>query len=280
MHDRFTHSGRGVVVLAGDEARQLGHRYIGTEHLLLGLLGEQKGVVTRTLKALGVTLDKAREQVICVVGRRVADAEGCQRPLTPRARKVLEVALKEALGLGCEYAGAEHILLGLVAEPQSIAAQVLYKLGVYPDGVRREVVRVLGSCEKPVGGVDYTADSLLRAAAFRARVEGLMVQARCGVTDEERSKPQALRVNLDYLYQAAEGDDLLNTVDYGALIEGVAALLEREEFRLLETAARMVGEYALSRFPSVWEVTVVLTKLQVPVARQLSVVSVETTLGR
>ncbi|MBV9455710.1 MAG: dihydroneopterin aldolase [Rubrobacter sp.] len=279
MHDRFTHSGWRVVVLAGEEARGLGHRYIGTEHLLLGLLGEQKGVVARALKALGVTPGKAREQVICVVGSRVADVEDYRLPLTPRARKVLEVALKEALGLGYDHVGAEHILLGLVGQPQSIAAQVLYKLGANPDVVHREVVRLLDRWEKSVGGVDRTADPL-HAAAFRARVEGLKVQARCGVTDEERAKSQALRVDLDYLYEAAEGEDLLKTVDYGVLIEGVAELLEREEFRLLETAARMVGEYALGRFPSVREVTVTVTKLRVPVAREVSGVSVETTLGR
>jgi dihydroneopterin aldolase len=279
VHDRFTHPGRRAVVLACEEARGLGHRYIGTEHLLLGLLWEQKGVVARTLEALGVTPDKVREQVICVVGSCVADAEDYRRPLTPGARKVLEVALEEALRLGHDYVGAEHILLGLVGESEGIAAQVLYKLGANPDGVHRQVVRMLDSGEKPVGGVDRTVDPL-PAATFRARVEGLMVQARCGVTDEERAKPQALRVDLDYLYEAAEGEDLLNTVDYGALIEGVAGLLEREEFRLLETAARMVGEHALGRFPSIREVTVVVTKLRVPISREVSGVSVEITFGR
>jgi dihydroneopterin aldolase len=279
MHDSFTHSGRKAVVLAGEEARRLGHNYIGTEHLLLGLLWEQKGVVTRALEALGVAPDKVREQVICVVGSRVADTEDYRRPLTPRARKVLEVALEEALRLGHDYVGAEHILLGLVGEPEGIAAQVLYKLGANPDGVRREVVRMLGGREEPIGGVDHMADPL-RAAAFRARVEGLMVQARCGVTDEERARPQPLRVDLDYLYEAAEGEDLLDTVDYGALIEDVAELLEREEFRLLETGARMVGKHVLGRFPSIREVTVIVTKLRVPVAREVSRVSVETTFGR
>jgi dihydroneopterin aldolase len=111
-------------------------------------------------------------------------------------------------------------------------------------------------------------------------VEGLVVQTCCGVTDEERARPQALRVDLDYLYEAGEGDDLLGTVDYGALIEGVARLLEREEFRLLETGARMVGEHVLGRFPSIQEVTVVVTKVRVPVVREVSGVSVETTFGR
>jgi ATP-dependent Clp protease ATP-binding subunit ClpC len=279
MHDCFTYSGRRAVVLAGEEARGLGHRYIGTEHLLLGLLWEQKGVVARALEALGVTPDKVREQVICVVGSRVADTEDYRRPLTPRAHKVLEVALEEALRRGHEYVGAEHILLGLVGEPEGIAAQVLYKLGANPDGVRRQVARMLDGWEKPTGGVERTAGPL-RAAAFRARVEGLVVQARCGVTDEERARPQALRVDLDYLYEAAEGDSLLDTVDYGALIESVAGLLEREEFRLLETGARMVGKHVLGRFPLIREITVVVTKLWVPVTREVSRVSVETTLGR
>jgi ATP-dependent Clp protease ATP-binding subunit ClpC len=267
------------VILAGEEARRLGHKYIGTEHLLLGLLWEQEGIVARALEALDVAPNKVREQVICVVGSRVADTEDYRRPLTPRARKVLEVALEEALRLGHDCVGAEHILLGLVGEPEGIAAQVLYKLGANPDGVRYEVVRMLDSREEPIGGVDRTADPL-RATVFRARVEGLMVQARCGVTDEERARPQALRVDLNYLYEAGGGDDLLDTVDYSAVIEGVAGLLEREEFRLLETGARMVGKHVLGRFPSIREVTVTVTKLWVPVAREVSGVSVETTFGR
>jgi dihydroneopterin aldolase len=103
---------------------------------------------------------------------------------------------------------------------------------------------------------------------------------RCGVADEERARAQALRVDLDYLYEAEEGDELLGTVDYGPLIEGVARLLEREEFRLLETGVRIVGEHVLDKFPSILKVTVAVTKLRVPVTRAVSEVSVKATFGR
>jgi 7,8-dihydroneopterin aldolase/epimerase/oxygenase len=111
-------------------------------------------------------------------------------------------------------------------------------------------------------------------------VEGLVVKAHCGVTDEERAWTQTLRVDLDYLYEAGEGDELSETVDYGAMIEGVAELLERKEFKLLEAGARMVGEYVLDGFPPVREVTVSVAKLNVPIEREVSAVSVEATFGR
>ncbi|MDP8974746.1 MAG: dihydroneopterin aldolase [Actinomycetota bacterium] len=107
-----------------------------------------------------------------------------------------------------------------------------------------------------------------------------MVEAHCGVTDEERAQLQPLRVDLDYSYGVGEGDHLSGTVDYGAIIEGIASLMEREEFRLLETGARMVGEHILDRFQSVWEVNVTVTKLHVPVARSVSGVSFEATFVR
>ena len=279
VRDRFTHSGRRVVTLADEEARSLGHKYVGTEHLLLGLLREQEGVAVRALEALGVAPDRVRERVVHTVGSHEAGTGDHRRPLTPRARRALELASEEALHLGHDYVGAEHLLLGLVRESKGVAAQVLYKLGVDPDGIRREVVQVLDSREKAAEGVDHVA-SPPRVRVFRTRVEGLVVQAHCGVADEERARPQALQVDLDYLYEAEEGDDLLGTVDYGAVIEGVAGLLEQEEFRLLETGARMVGEHILGRFPSIREVTVTVTKLQVPVAREVSGVSVEATFGR
>jgi dihydroneopterin aldolase len=111
-------------------------------------------------------------------------------------------------------------------------------------------------------------------------MEGLVDHAYCGVTDEERALPQALRVELDYLYEAETGDELAGTVNYGAIIEGVAWLLEKEEFRLLETGVRRVGEHVLNGFPAVLEVIVRVTKLRVPVARTVSGVSVEATFRR
>jgi 7,8-dihydroneopterin aldolase/epimerase/oxygenase len=113
--------------------------------------------------------------------------------------------------------------------------------------------------------------------AFRAKVEGLVVHAYCGVTDEERALPQALRIELDYLYEAETGDELAGIVNYEAIIEGVAGVLEKEEFGLPEMGVRRVGEHVLSGFPAVREVTVRVTKLRMPVARTVSRVSVEAT---
>lgn len=107
-----------------------------------------------------------------------------------------------------------------------------------------------------------------------------MVHVHCGVSEEERALPQTLRVDLDYAYETGATDDLAGTVDYGTLIEGVAELLEREEFKLLETGVRRVGGHVLGAFPTIGGVTVSLTKLGVPVARSLSGVSVSATFGR
>ncbi|MDQ3999422.1 MAG: ATP-dependent Clp protease ATP-binding subunit, partial [Actinomycetota bacterium] len=143
MFERFTERARKVVVLAQEEARHFNHNYIGTEHLLLGLLREDEGVAARALGSLNVTLDEVREQVESIVGYG-EEGSGGQAPFTPRSKKVLELALREALQLGHNYIGTEHILLGLVRESEGVAARVLSNLGVDPDKVRREVVRMLG----------------------------------------------------------------------------------------------------------------------------------------
>src|SRR5215204_1308332 len=131
MFERFTERARKVVVLAQDEARHFNHNYIGTEHLLLGLLREDEGVAARALASLNVTLDEVREQVESIVGYG-EEGTGAQAPFTPRSKKVLELALREALQLG------------LVRESEGVAARVLSNLDVDPDKVRREVVRRLG----------------------------------------------------------------------------------------------------------------------------------------
>ena len=277
MSERFTERACKVVVLAQEEARHFNHNYIGTEHLLLGLLREDEGVAARALGSLNVTLDEVREQVESIVGYG-RERTVSRPPFTPRSKKVLDLALREAWQLGHSCIDTEHILLGFVMEPEGVAARVLSKLSIDPDKVRREVVRVLGGgweveqpTNRPVGS---------RITLFRARVEGLMVNARCGVTEEERAATQPLRVDLSYLYDAEEGDELSKTVDYGRIIEGVGALLEKEEFKLLETGVCMVGGYVMDGFSSLREVTVAVTKLNVPTHREVSGVSVEVTFGR
>ena len=277
MSERFTERARKVVVLAQEEARHFNHNYIGTEHLLLGLLQEDNGGADRVLNSLNIALDEVREQVKIIVGYG-RERTVSRPPFTPRSKKVLDLALREAWQLGYSYIDTEHILLGLVREPEGVAARVLSKLGVDPDKVRREVVRMLGGGWEIEQGTNRPVND--RITLFRARVEGLMVNARCGVTEEERATPQPLRVDLSYLYDAEEGDELSKTVDYGRIIEGVGALLEKEEFKLLETGVCMVGGYVMGGFSSLREVTVAVTKLNVPTHREVSGVSVEVTFGR
>jgi hypothetical protein len=142
MFERFTDRARRVVVLAQEEARLLNHDYIGTEHILLGLIHEGDGVAARTLTALDISLDAVRAQVEEIVGQGERQPGG-HIPFTPRAKKVLELSLREALALGHNYIGTEHILLGLIREGQGVAAEVLVKLGADHDRVRQQVIELL-----------------------------------------------------------------------------------------------------------------------------------------
>jgi hypothetical protein len=142
MFERFTDRARRVVVLAQEEARLLNHSYIGTEHLLLGLLHEGDGIAARALESLGISLVTIRAQVEEIIGRGEASPTG-HIPITPRAKKVLELSLREALQLGHNYIGTEHILLGLIREGEGVAAQVLVKLGADLSRVQDEVARQL-----------------------------------------------------------------------------------------------------------------------------------------
>jgi len=143
MFERFTDRARRVVVLAQEESRMLNHNYIGTEHILLGLVHEGGGVAAEALTAMGIGLDAVREQVEEIIGQGQAAPAG-HIPFTPRAKKVLELSLREALQLGHNYIGTEHILLGLVREGEGVAAQVLQKLGGDLNRVRQAVIRGLG----------------------------------------------------------------------------------------------------------------------------------------
>ena len=142
MFERFTDRARRVVVLAQDEARMLNHNYIGTEHILLGLIHEGEGVAAKALEALGISLEAVREQVIEIIGEGQNAPTG-HIPFTPRAKKVLELSLREALQLGHNYIGTEHILLGLIREGEGVAAQVLTKLGADLNRVRQQVIQLL-----------------------------------------------------------------------------------------------------------------------------------------
>jgi hypothetical protein len=152
MFERFTDRARRVLVLAQEEARLLNHNFIGTEHLLLGLVDEGDGVAARALAQMGISVEAVREKVEEIVGG-AGMAHGGSPPFTPRAKKVLELSLREALQLDHNYIGTEHILLGLVREGEGVAAQVLVMLGADLAQVRRSVMQVLsGEGESTEGG--------------------------------------------------------------------------------------------------------------------------------
>ena len=161
MLERFSDRARRVVVLAQEEARTLNHNYIGTEHILLGLIHEGNGVAARSLESLGISLDAVRQQVEEIIGRGQQAPSG-HIPFTPRAKKVLELSLREALQLGHGYIGTEHILLGLLREGDGVAAQVLVRLGADLNRVLGQVILLLhGYQGQDVG----SAGSDLRARA-------------------------------------------------------------------------------------------------------------------
>ena len=206
---------------------------------------------------------------------------------TRPAQRALALACEAARSLGHNYVGTEHLLLALLKVANRGTVQALKALDITVARVRERVICTEGSYE---AGADADRETVTKitdggadlrpATLFRARVEGLVVHARCGVTAGERTTPQALRIGLDFLYEIEQGDEIGKTVDYGSIVEGVAGLLEGEEFLLLETGARMVGEHVLEGYTLVREVTVTVTKPRVPVDREGLEVSVETTFSR
>ncbi len=160
MFERFTDRARRVVVLAQEEARMLSHNYIGTEHILLGLIHEGDGIAAKALESLGVSLEAVRAQVEEIIGQGQQAPSG-HIPFTPRAKKVLELSLREALQLGHNYIGTEHILLGLIREGEGVAAQVLHKLGADLNRVRQQVIQLLSGYQ---GKEQQTAGTAPEAA--------------------------------------------------------------------------------------------------------------------
>jgi ATP-dependent Clp protease ATP-binding subunit ClpC len=148
LFERFTDRARRVVVLAQEEARMLNHNYIGTEHILLGLIHEGEGVDAKALESLNISLDAVRQEVEEIIGQGQAAPTG-HIPLTPRAKKVLELSFRESLQLDHNHIGTEHILLGLIREGEGVAAQVLQKLGAHLDRVRETVIQHLHGYPAP-----------------------------------------------------------------------------------------------------------------------------------
>jgi ATP-dependent Clp protease ATP-binding subunit ClpC len=180
VFQRFTDRARRVVVLAQDEARRLDHDYIGTEHLLLGLIREEDGVAAKALGAVRISLPEVRQYVEASIGRGERPPVG-YIPFTPRAKTVLELALREALQLGHKYIGTEHILLGLVREGEGVAAQVLEKRGATMDRVRQTVIQLLsGYTGEPLGtGVEQESELTSHVAGTGASAEDFPICPTC-----------------------------------------------------------------------------------------------------
>jgi ATP-dependent Clp protease ATP-binding subunit ClpC len=159
MFERFTDRARRVVVLAQEEARLLNHNYIGTEHLLLGLVHEGEGVAARALESLGISLEAVRAEVEEIIGQGKHAPAG-HLPFSPRAKKVIELSLREARQLRCNYIGTEHILLGLVREGEGVAAQVLVKLGADLPRVRQQVTGLLAGHAGAQEGAEAVEEDL------------------------------------------------------------------------------------------------------------------------
>jgi hypothetical protein len=186
MFERFTERARQVVVLAQEEARTLKHNYIGTEHILLGLLREEEGLAARVLESLDITVERVRAQVVRIVGSGEEVTSG-QIPFTPRAKKVLELALREALSLGHNYIGTEHILLGLVRENEGVAARILLDFDADSEKIRNEVIRMLSG----PGGRRQGAGARLLAAPRPGQHPDDLVADLLGVGVEIEQDPSS-----------------------------------------------------------------------------------------
>ena len=242
MFERFTNQSRRVVVLAQEEARMLNHNYIGTEHLLLGLLREERGSAARALTAMDVTLAAARDQVVAIIGRGQQQPSG-HIPFTPRAKKSLELSLREALQLDDGYIGTGHLLLGLIRQGDNMAVKILGTLGANLDDLRARVIRELrdepeeGKEAAPVGRRqpqrDVSVHGLLDAIDERLSA----IERHLGITQPVSA---ALRTLDEQIAQVRRDKQAaIDVQDFGR-----AAALRDAEKQLIEERARAEQETA------------------------------------
>ena len=246
MFERFTSQSRRVVVLAQEEARMLDHNYIGTEHLLLGLVHEGRGSAARVLAAMDVTLDAARKQVVEIIGRGQVQPSG-HIPFTPRAKKSLELSLREALQLGDGYIGTGHLLLGLIHQGNGVAIQILGNLGVDLKDLRTQMTEEMRS--QPEEGQEAPAAERERQhlrVYLRGEVRGLLdtidlrlnaIEQRLGIT---RPVSAALRALEERIAQVRRDKEVaIDVQDFAQ-----AAALRDQEKELIAERTRVEEEAA------------------------------------
>ena len=253
MFERFTERARQVVVLAQDEARALKHNYIGTEHLLLGLLREEEGLAARVLESLDITVEEVRAQVARIVGQGDEVTTG-QIPFTPRAKKVLELALREALSLGHNYIGTEHILLGLVRENEGVAARILLDFDADAEKIRNEIIRMLsGPGRRQQGGGAPPGEKSKSSKLLDQFGRNFTKQASEGRLDPVVGRQTEMERVMQILSRRTKNNPVLigePGVGKTAVVEGLAAriasgnvpdLLKGKQIYSLDLAALVAG---------------------------------------
>src|SRR6195256_3570321 len=260
MFERFTERARQVVVLAQDEARALKHNYIGTEHILLGLLREEEGLAARVLESLDITVEEVRAQVARIVGQGDEVTTG-QIPFTPRAKKVLELALREALSLGHNYIGTEHILLGLVRENEGVAARILLDFDADADKIRNEIIRMLsGPGRRQQGGAAAPGEKAKSSKLLDQFGRNLTKQASEGKLDPVVGRQTEIERIMQILSRRTKNNPVLvgePGVGKTAVVEGLAQrittsdvpeLLKGKQIYTLDLAALVAGSKCRGEF--------------------------------
>ncbi|MDR0945376.1 MAG: ATP-dependent Clp protease ATP-binding subunit [Bifidobacteriaceae bacterium] len=229
MFERFTDRARRVIVLAQEEARLLNHNYLGTEHILLGLIHEGEGVAAKALESMGISLEAVRAQVQDIIGEGQQAPSGSHIPFTPRAKKVLELTLREALQLGHNYIGTEHILLGLIREGEGVAAQVLVKLGADLGRVRQTVIELLsgyqGKEQVSVGGGPSSQQTPAGSAVLDQYGRNLTQAAREGKLDPVIGRATEMERVMQVLSRRTKNNPVLvgePGVGKTAIVEGLS----------------------------------------------------------
>jgi ATP-dependent Clp protease ATP-binding subunit ClpC len=241
MFERFTDRSRRVVVLAQEEARMLNHEYVGTEHILLGLIREDGGVAGQALESLGISADAARRQVEEIVGRGQTGPARGHLPFTPQGKKVLQLSLREAIALGHGYVGTEHILLGLIREDEGVTTRVLNGLGVDPNTIRQQVIRLVSARqihEEPRTGRARGRGKRKQLSGLRDQLDSVSwrlsaLEQRVGTT------PDLAQLDREIAQIRRDKEGAIDAQDFEH-----AAVLRDTEQRLVDDKAARLQEWA------------------------------------